>query len=109
MKHQDLINTCVFEEIQGLLFSDLSGPLSIKKKANYKKIRVQYAGIDSVDVCTVASGLPLQLSRLPSSSINNIFNCFQCQCQISAVLPTNQTKQPDRQTRHSHRHSPRRA
>ena len=28
MKHQDLINTCVFEQIQGLLFSDLSGPLS---------------------------------------------------------------------------------
>ena len=24
----DLINTCVFEQIQGLLFSDLSGPLS---------------------------------------------------------------------------------
>ena len=28
MNHQDLINTCVFEQIQGLLFSDLSGPLS---------------------------------------------------------------------------------
>ena len=27
MSHQDLINTCVFEQIQGLLFSDLSGPL----------------------------------------------------------------------------------
>ena len=27
MNHQDLINTCVFEQIQGLLFSDLSGPL----------------------------------------------------------------------------------
>ena len=27
MKQQDLINTCVFEQIQGLLFSDLSGPL----------------------------------------------------------------------------------
>ena len=30
MKHQDLIDTCVFEQIQGLLFSDLSGPLSVK-------------------------------------------------------------------------------
>ena len=29
MNHQDLINTCVFEQIQGLLFSDLSGPLRI--------------------------------------------------------------------------------
>ena len=28
MNHQDLINTCVFEQIQGLLFSDLSGPLN---------------------------------------------------------------------------------
>ena len=28
MNHQDLINTCIFEQIQGLLFSDLSGPLS---------------------------------------------------------------------------------
>ena len=28
MNHQDLINTCVFERFQGLLFSDLSGPLS---------------------------------------------------------------------------------
>ena len=27
MNHQDLINTCIFEQIQGLLFSDLSGPL----------------------------------------------------------------------------------
>ena len=27
MNHQDLINTCVFKQIQGLLFSDLSGPL----------------------------------------------------------------------------------
>ena len=27
MNHQDLINTCVLEQIQGLLFSDLSGPL----------------------------------------------------------------------------------
>ena len=28
MDRQDLINTCVFEQFQGLLFSDLSGPLS---------------------------------------------------------------------------------
>ena len=28
MHHQDLINTCVFEKLQGLLFSDLSGPLT---------------------------------------------------------------------------------
>ena len=28
MNHQDLINTCVFEQFEGLLFSDLSGPLS---------------------------------------------------------------------------------
>ena len=28
MKQRDLINTCVFEQIQGLLFSDLSGPLT---------------------------------------------------------------------------------
>ena len=27
MNHQDLINTCVFEQFQWLLFSDLSGPL----------------------------------------------------------------------------------
>ena len=30
MNHQVLINTCVFEQIQGLLFSDLSGPLSFR-------------------------------------------------------------------------------
>ena len=29
MNHQDLINTCIFEQIQGLLFSDLSGPLTL--------------------------------------------------------------------------------
>ena len=29
MNHQDLINTCVFELFQGLLFSDLSGPLNL--------------------------------------------------------------------------------
>ena len=28
MNHKDLINTCVFEQIQELLFSDLSGPLN---------------------------------------------------------------------------------
>ena len=31
MNHQDLINTCIFEQIQGLLFSDLSGPLSLEQ------------------------------------------------------------------------------
>ena len=30
MDRQDLINTCVFEQFQGLLFSDLSGPLNNK-------------------------------------------------------------------------------
>ena len=30
MNHQDLINTCIFEQIQGLLFSDLSGPLMFR-------------------------------------------------------------------------------
>ena len=34
MNHQDFINTCIFEEYQGLLFSDLSvsdlsGPLTV--------------------------------------------------------------------------------
>ena len=29
MKQRDLRNTCVFEQIQGLLFSDLSGPLTL--------------------------------------------------------------------------------
>ena len=28
MSHQYLINTCIFEQFQGLLFSDLSGPLT---------------------------------------------------------------------------------
>ena len=32
MTHLDLINTCVFEQIQGLLFSDLCGPLKHKQK-----------------------------------------------------------------------------
>ena len=31
MDHQDLINICVFEQSKGLLFSDLSGPLSALK------------------------------------------------------------------------------
>ena len=31
MDRQDLINTCVFEQFQGLLFSDLSGPLNMNK------------------------------------------------------------------------------
>ena len=35
MNHQDLINTCVFEQIQGLLFSDLSGPLTKYETYNY--------------------------------------------------------------------------
>ena len=34
MNHQDLINTCIFEQIQGLLFSDLSGPLKITRTRN---------------------------------------------------------------------------
>ena len=28
MNHQDFTNTCIFEQFQGLLFSDLSGPLT---------------------------------------------------------------------------------
>ena len=28
MNHQDFINTCIFEQYQVLLFSDLSGPLN---------------------------------------------------------------------------------
>ena len=32
MNHQELINTCIFEQIQGLLFSDLSGPLRYSKQ-----------------------------------------------------------------------------
>ena len=32
MDRQDLINTCVFEQFQGLLFSDLSGPLTCSFK-----------------------------------------------------------------------------
>ena len=35
MNHQDLINTCIFEQIQGLLFSDLSGPLTCKDRSLY--------------------------------------------------------------------------
>ena len=30
MNHQDLINTCISELFQGLLFSDLSGPLTVE-------------------------------------------------------------------------------
>ena len=32
MGHQNLINICVFEQFEGLLFSDLSGPLTSKIK-----------------------------------------------------------------------------
>ena len=39
MNHQDLINTCVFEQFEGLLFSDLSGPLRYQDpKALWKAI-----------------------------------------------------------------------
>ena len=31
MNLQELINTCVFEQFQVLLFSDLSGPLTVLK------------------------------------------------------------------------------
>ena len=34
MNPQDLKNTCVFERFQGLLFSDLSGPLASNRYAN---------------------------------------------------------------------------
>ena len=34
MNHKDLINTCIFEQIQGLLFSDLSGPLTLDGSAD---------------------------------------------------------------------------
>ena len=36
MNHQELINTCVFEQNQGLLFSDLSGPLNFTAGQNAK-------------------------------------------------------------------------
>ena len=39
MNDQDLINTCIFEQIQGLLFSDLSGPLRLFMKLYLIKIR----------------------------------------------------------------------
>ena len=35
MNRQDLIYTCVFEQIQGLLFSDLSGPLTSFSKLGH--------------------------------------------------------------------------
>ena len=35
MNHKDLINTCVFELIQGLLFSDLSGPLNLSPSSKF--------------------------------------------------------------------------
>ena len=38
MNHQDLINTCIFEQIQGLLFSDLSGPLKLEFCFNKTRI-----------------------------------------------------------------------
>ena len=41
MNHQDLINTCVFEQIQGLLFSDLSGPLRYTCFVNKKVIQAR--------------------------------------------------------------------
>ena len=37
MNHQDLINTCVFEQFEGLLFSDLSGPLKQQCQVSIKK------------------------------------------------------------------------
>ena len=45
MNHQDLINTCVFEQFEGLLFSDLSGPLTeravgFKSKLHYKFLNI---------------------------------------------------------------------
>ena len=42
MNHQDLINTCVFELIQGLLFSDLSGPLILTNKRTLLKVTVNF-------------------------------------------------------------------
>ena len=36
MNHQDLIYTSVFEQIQRLLFSDLSGPLKVKNILQFK-------------------------------------------------------------------------
>ena len=42
MNHQDFINTCIFEQYQGLLFSDLSGPLTLTSKwdPHWQVIRV---------------------------------------------------------------------
>ena len=37
MNHKDLINTCVFEQFEGLLFSDLSGPLININNHNYQQ------------------------------------------------------------------------
>ena len=39
MNHQDLINTCIFEQIHGLLFSDLSGPLSLVHTESLDSLR----------------------------------------------------------------------
>ena len=41
MNHQDLINTCVFELFQGLLFSDLSGPLILEQLYTVKYLLVK--------------------------------------------------------------------
>ena len=38
MNHQDLINTFIFEQIQELLFSDLSGPLILCLPLQYTSI-----------------------------------------------------------------------
>ena len=43
MNDQDLINTCVFEQIQGLLFTDLSGPLKIWN--NRRKMSFFYSSL----------------------------------------------------------------
>ena len=47
MKQQDLINTCVFEQIQGLLFSDLSGPLRSSMYASVADITHDFTSLDS--------------------------------------------------------------
>ena len=54
MNRQDLINTCVFEQFQGLLFSDLSGPLIFCRMMNVKTEKSLQPGSSSAVLAMLA-------------------------------------------------------
>ena len=78
MNHQDLINTCIFEQIQGLLFSDLSGHLikrifSCKTFRNFIQCLLPLVSVIVNLVLKVPQNRPIFLASYNSTTLSILF------------------------------------